>query len=449
MAATLELLLMPYFSEHPENVLGETSVKRNQYGEYAVDVTAKEGAKIEEELAKAMLKLPEGIYQKQTAAKTKAFDSVAAAKKARADEKTRDLEYYIKDGKVLQNQDGAAVEVTGKKGNVVKAYIDIKSALNALLIAQRDPAATDKTLATLRKQLNKAYDSFVSKYGYLNNPTTARNYTDDPSAGMVMALEKFETSGTGKTKKITKVEKTNIFTERTMQAVKSVTKADSPSDALLASLANRGEVDLGYMAGLLGSKPEKIIEQLKGQIFKNPMTDGYETKEEYLSGNVREKLAHAKAAVKADKSYEDNVKALEKVIPEDLVSNEILVNMGAPWIPADDVQAFVSSILTAGKMKVEYLGGVGQWNVTGWGNSGKYKVSGIKFESLLEDILNNKSITVSTKNSDGKSVVDQEATDASNLVAEQIRADFRDWLWQDKGREKRLVKYYNDNFNNL
>lgn len=439
-----------YFIKHPENMLGHSAVKRNQYGEYAIDVTAKEGTKVEDELSKAMSKLPEGIYTKQTAAKTKAFDTTAANKKARADEKTRDLEYYMKDGKVFQNQDGAAVELKGKKATVVKDYVEVKMSLNALIIAQCDPKATDKQLDALRKGLNKAYDKFVGKHGYLNNPATAKNFNEDPSAGMVMALETTETTGTtgtGKNKKLSKVEKATIFTERTMQAVQEVTKADNPSDSLLASLSNRGEVDLDYMAGLLGSTPDKVAEGLKGQIFKNPMTDGYETREEYLSGNVREKLAHAKAAAKNDKAYEENVKALEKVIPEDLVSDEIIVNLGAPWIPVSDVEDFVKSIMSSGNMSVKYLAGVGQWAVDGWGNSAKYKTDGITMDKMLEHILNNKSIVI-YKGTAKEKEVDQTKTDAANLIADQIRTDFREWLWKDKDREKRLVRYYNDNFNN-
>ena len=440
-----------YFLDNPDNVIGSLGVERNQYGKDAITVKGSENTKVEWDLEKAMRDLPEGAYQEDNGAKTKAFDSASANKKSRADEKMRDYEYYRRsDGKIVQNQSGVEVEITGKKAKVVDAYIELKNALNAIILAQMDAKATEKQLDSLRKTLNERYDSFVEKYGYLNNQTTARNFIQDPSAGMVMALEKVKFEGTGRSKKLASVEKNDIFTKRTVEAVSEVTKAESPSDALLFSLANRNGVDLDYMAKLLGSTPEKVAASLQGKIFKNPMTGAYETSDEYLSGNVREKLAYAEAEAKRDKSYEGNVEALKKVVPEDLVSDEILVNIGAPWIPVSDYQDFVNYLMGREDSpfeNVKFLPSAGKWEITGYINSPKFKVKGIKFEDFLQNIFNNKAITVYSYSGKDR-VVNQELTDAANLTADEIRREFSDWLWSEKEREKRLVRYYNDNFNN-
>lgn len=440
-----------YFLDNPDKVIGTLGIEKNQYGKDAITVKGSENTKVEWDLEKAMRDLPEGAYQEDNRAKTKAFDSASANKKARADEKMRDYEYYRRsDGKIVQNQSGVEVEITGKKAKVVDAYIELKNALNAIILAQMDAKATEKQLDSLRKTLNKRYDSFVKNYGYLNNQTTARNFIQDPSAGMVMALEKVKFEGTGRSKKLASVEKNDIFTKRTVEAVSEVTKAESPSDALLFSLANRNGVELDYMAKLLGSTPEKVTASLQGKIFKNPMTGAYETSDEYLSGNVREKLAYAEAEAKRDKSYEGNVEALKKVVPEDLVSDEILVNIGAPWIPVSDYQDFVNYLMGREDSpfeNVKFLPSAGRWEITGYINSPKFKVKGIKFEDFLQNIFNNKAITVYSYSGKDR-VVNQELTDAANLTADEIRREFSDWLWSNKEREKRLVRYYNDNFNN-
>lgn len=440
-----------YFLDHPDKVLGFLKVERNQYGKDVVIVKDIGTTDIEKKLERVMQLLPEGAYQEDSAANSKAFDSASANKKALADEKTRDYEYYRRsDGKIVQNQDSYEVEITGKKAKVVDAYIELKNALNAIIQAQMDAKATEKQLDSLRKTLNKRYDSFVEKYGYLNNQTTARNFIQDPSAGMVMALEKVKFEGTGRSKKLASVEKNDIFTKRTVEAISEVTKAESPSDALLFSLANCNGVDLDYMAKLLGSTPEKVAASLQGKIFKNPMTGAYETRDEYLSGNVREKLAYAEAEAKRDKSYEGNVEALKKVVPEDLVSDEILVNIGAPWIPVSDYQDFVNYLTGLSHNpaeNVKFSPSSGRWEIISDISSPKFKVEGIKFRDFLQNIFNSKDITIYSGTGKDR-VVNQVLTDSARITADEVRREFSNWLWSDKEREKRLVRYYNDNFNN-
>lgn len=438
-----------YFKDHPENIIGKASSGRDQYGNDVMQVKPSEGANIAKGLAKAMNKLPKDIYKPINRTGKGPFDTIKANFKARADEKTRDFEYYEKDGKVYQNQDGTAVEIgAGNKLKRLKGYLKVKNALNSLMLAEMDPNAKESTVDKLRKQLNTAYDAFVKQNGYLNDPTVQRAYIDDPSAGMVMALEKVEYTGIGAKKKIKSVEKMGIFKERAIAPIQEVKSVKTPNDALIVSLRNKGGVDLPYMAQLMGSNPETVVAGLEGQIFKNPVTEAYETRDEYLSGNVREKLAQAENAAAQDPSYQRNVDELKKVIPKDLIADEICVTMGAPWIPASDVQAFADRITgRAGTLSIKFIPSGAKWIVDGYGSNSKYKTQGISLANLLSDILNNKAIEVySGKGKERR--LDQAATDAANVVAADMKEDFTSWLWSDKDRTKRLTRYYNDNYNN-
>ena len=444
-----------YFKAHPENIIGEASKGRDQYGNDVLLIKPKEGADVAKELSKAMNKLPKDVYEPVNRTGEDSFDSIKANIKLRAnDKRNHDLEYWEKDGKIYQNRyrDNAGImaeEVpAGKKLTRLKGYLKIRSALNSLMLAEMDPEAKETTVSHLRKQLNTVYDAYVKKNGYLNDPQGQRAYIDDPSSGMVMALEKVTYTGFGAKKKIEKAEKTAIFKERTISPIKEVTSVDSPNDALLVSLRNKGRVDLPYMAKLMGSTPETVAAGLDGQIFKNPATERYETRDEYLSGNVREKLAQAENAATQDPSYQKNADALRKVVPEDLIPDEICVTMGAPWIPASDVQAFADHITgRAGSLSVKFIPSNAKWVVDGYGHSGKYEAKGIDLSDLLSDILNNKAIEIYSGRGENRTL-DREATDAANVIARDMKEDFRTWLWSDKARAKRLARYYNDNYNN-
>ena len=441
-----------YFLAHKNHIIGTKAViGSDAYGNQVLKVKNESGEDVGILLDKAMNDLPKDIYQPINRNNRKTYNTVDAMKRARVDdENIRDLEYYVKDGKLYQNDNGEAVPITGKNAPLVKSYVGIKSTLNSLFIAQRDPDVSDGTLDRLRGELNKRYDAFVKKYGYINDPKNVAKFAKDPSAGTIMALEKITFKGQGKKRTIESVEKADIFTERTMQAIKKVTSAKNPNDALLASLNQLGHVDIDYMAKLLKTKPSQVEQALKGVIYKNPATETYETSDEYLSGNVREKLAQAEMAAEKDPAYKSNVEALKKVQPADLVTDEIIVNLGAPWIPVSDVQAFVDSInsFKAGSLEIGYIPTLAKWTVSGMGRSTKFKADGITLPELLECILNNKSIQV--YNGKGKDrVLDSEKTDAANVVADDIKDAFKHWLWQDKERADRLAKFYNENYNNM
>lgn len=444
-----------YFKSHPENIIGDAAVGTDRFGNIAMEVTPKAGKDVAKELSKAMNKLPKDIYQPINRSNAPTFDTVKAAKQARTDGKhTNDLEFFERDGKVYQNQytDSGMVakEVTGgKTQSRVKGYIKVRDALQSLLIAEMDPHAKETALASLRKQLNNAYDAFVKKNGYLNDKNVRAAFVDDPYSGMVLALEKFDKKGHGKNETIENVEKADIFRKRSVNPIEEATTAENPNDALLISLRNKGAVDLDYMGNLLKDKPESVAAKLSDRIFKDPATESYVTRDEYLSGNVREKLMQAENAAKQDPSYQKNVDELKKVIPKDLIADEISVTLGAPWIPVSDVQAFVDSINDSyGNIHVEFLQSRAKWVVSGYGESSRLKTKGMSLKDMLSDILNNKPIEVKTKDSEGHTHTDQGETDAANVVADDIREEFSHWIWKDKSRRDRLVRYYNDNFNN-
>lgn len=441
-----------YFKKHEDNILGDYGTGRDQFGNTVMKVTKKADADVAELLKKGFNRLPKDVYQPINRSNEPRFNPQIVNKKAVKEKTYRDGEYHIENGEIYQYQYDKDVKLdiakAGKVAQRIKGYIAIKKDLNALYTAQRDVKATDKQLAILRKKLNKDYDAFVKKNGYLNDPLVTRAFIQDPDAGMVLALERnLQFAKKGNKKVLSHADKADVFTMRTMNPKVQITKADKPDDALIASLQNKGYVDMDYMSQLLGGeKPEVIAKALGSKIFKDPVTEDYVARDEYLSGNVREKYSQAVTAAVKDSTYQRNVDELKKVIPKDLVPEEIMVNLGSPWVPPSDVQAFVDSITNRG-LDVEYYPTLAKWTVSGWDSSAQYRANGIEFSKLLEAVLNNKAITI-YKGAKKDNVVDREATDAANATADRLREDFRRWLWSDKDRAKRLARYYNDNFNN-
>ena len=441
-----------YFKKHEDNILGDYGTGRDQFGNTVMKVTKKADTDVAELLEKGFNRLPKDVYQPINRSNEPRFNPQIVNKKAVKEKTYRDGEYHIENGEIYQYQYDKDVKLdiakTGKVAQRIKGYIAIKKDLNALYTAQRDVKATDKQLAILRKKLNKDYDAFVKKNGYLNDPLVTRAFIQDPDAGMVLALERNLQFAKKRNKKVlSHADKADVFTMRTMNPKVQITKADKPDDALIASLQNKGYVDMDYMSQLLGGeKPEVIAKALGSKIFKDPVTEDYVARDEYLSGNVREKYSQAVTAAVKDSTYQRNVDELKKVIPKDLVPEEIMVNLGSPWVPPSDVQAFVNSITNRG-LDVEYYPTLAKWTVSGWDSSAQYRANGIEFSKLLEAVLNNKAITI-YKGAKKDNVVDREATDVANATADRLREDFRRWLWSDKDRAKRLARYYNDNFNN-
>lgn len=445
--------LNEYYVKNKDNMLGNPIVARTQYRETKFVLDGK-GVNLEERFEKLIEKLPNDVYQPR---KNKQGDTLKATKTAIADSKMRDGAFIMKDGVPMQNDNGVLKEIKESKANKgrVESYIRLRNIMQELIAAEIDPNSTKEKLDVLRKNLNRFYDEFVKKYGYLNERKNHNSFVSDSSYGTVEALERCEyTKDKGKAAKISKVGKADIFKERTIEAIKDINHADTASDALTASLNNKGTVDIDYMVQLTGRDKTDIIQELRDSIYKNPVSGNYETSEEYLSGNVLEKLEYAEEAAKTNPAYNENVKALQKVQPVKLQPQEIYASLGASWIPQSDVEDYANSLIDSDDaVKVLYHPALGTWEVQTTGFTepvSEYQTKRRSFVEILDAALNNKDIKI-THTEDKKQVQskeDIEETTLANQKLEDIRNNFSKWLWEDDERAERLSDYYNRTFNN-
>lgn len=445
--------LNEYYVKNKDNMLGNPIGARTQYRETKFVLDGK-GVNLEERFEKLIEKLPNDVYQPR---KNKQGDTLKATKTAIADSKMRDGAFIMKDGVPMQNDNGVLKEIKESKANKgrVESYIRLRNIMQELIAAEIDPNSTKEKLDVLRKNLNRFYDEFVKKYGYLNERKNHNSFVSDSSYGTVEALERCEyTKDKGKAAKISKVGKAAIFKERTIEAIKDINHADTASDALTASLNNKGTVDIDYMVQLTGRDKTDIIQELRDSIYKNPVSGNYETSEEYLSGNVLEKLEYAEEATKTNPAYNENVKALQKVQPVKLQPQEIYASLGASWIPQSDVEDYANSLIDSDDaVKVLYHPALGTWEVQTTGFTepvSEYQTKRRSFVEILDAALNNKDIKI-THTEDKKQVQskeDIEETTLANQKLEDIRNNFSKWLWEDDERAERLSDYYNRTFNN-
>ena len=444
--------LNEYYINHPEMIAGELTSSIGRFSNRSLNVSGKD-IDLTKKLNEVIKNIPKDVYAPLN---NPVKDSKQATMEYFAPNTIRDNSYTIgKAGTIYQNINGKLEEVPKSKQGVVKDFVNVKRKFKQLLSAQVDNKISDAAISKIRKDLNDVYDTFVKNNGYINDKKNVRALSDDPEYGMVSAIERYNEDK--KTKKVT-AEKSDIFKKRTVGLIEKPTKAESPSDALAISLRENGKVDIDYMANLIGKDKQEVVDNLKGVIYKEPMTGEFQTADEYLSGNVREKLVQAKEIAKTDSSYKNNVEALEKIQPVDLVPEEVTVNLGASWVPASDIEDFANNLLdmNGDYIEVEYLPANGEWVVKAndyvrkgvtftetWGVGSRWS-----FDKLLEAALNQRSPKVMKSVGEKKSVVDNEATAAVNNMIDNIKKAFKDWIWTDDKRTKRLLDYYNTNFNN-
>lgn len=446
-----DLAINEYFKKHPEMVLGELK-SGGRYGSLVVDG---KGVNIDKAMQKAIKKLPADIYEARTSNRN--TNSVESAQKFLAPNNSREGAFVEKDGKVYRVQQAKMTELPKAAQKKAKEYVGLRDVAKRLLSEQINPATTDEQLAKTRAELNKVYDQFVEQYGPINDKKNIRALSLDPDYGILEAIEDYKVDPL--TNEAT-VSKRAIFTQRTVNPVREVTHADSVNDALTLSMSQTGGVDLDYMSKLMDGKDEdSILKELGDRVYENPATNGIELAEAYLSGNVREKLEIAETAVKTDERFKKNVEALKKVQPKDLEPEDISVSLGAPWIPASDIQRFAAHLLGNNfyLMDVNYIPAAGTWKVD-WGRAKFMKTGvdatqtwGTKYKNvkdLLEAALNQSTPTVTYRDEDGKTHTDKEATIAAQAKLREIQEEFKKWLWTDKERTNRLLAYYNRNFNN-
>lgn len=446
-----DLAINEYFKKHPEMVLGELK-SGGRYGSLVVDG---KGVNIDKAMQKAIKKLPADIYEARTSNRN--TNSIESAQKFLAPNNSREGAFIEKDGKVYRVQQAEMTELPKTAQKKAKEYVSLRDVAKRLLSEQINPDTTDEQLAKTRAELNKVYDKFVEQYGPINDKKNIRALSLDPDYGILEAIEDYKVDPL--TNKAT-VSKRAIFTQRTVNPVREVTHADNVNDALALSMSQTGGVDLSYMSKLMDGKDESsILKELGDRVYENPATDGIELAEAYLSGNVREKLEIAETAAKTDERFKKNVEALKKIQPKDLEPEDISVSLGAPWIPASDIQRFTAHLLGNNFyiMDVNYIPAAGTWKVD-WGKAKSLKTSvdatqtwGTKYKNvkdLLEAALNQSTPTVTHTDADGKTYTDKEETIAAQAKLREIQEEFKKWIWTDEERTNRLLAYYNRNFNN-
>lgn len=437
-----------YYATHPEMLLGTEAVESGLYSKS--EYTVRPNGTLEEQLAAAIQKLPENV-----------FENVARIEKVQEEERLRELlpshlkegSYFVKDGKIYQkiNAQEARLVDFGKDTHKADRFIAVRDMIKNLLHDQQTDTS-DSIIKASQKALNKEYDLFVRKYGYFSDKKNQSLFEADPDIYFVTAQENVDE----KTKKVTKGP---IFTQRVISPHRPVTKVDTIKEGLLVSLNELGEINTKHIATISGKSEGEVTQELlkSGIVFRNPETESLETKDAYLSGNVKAKLKIAERAAGKDPQYKTNVSELEKVIPADLPFHEIGVKIGSPWIPEADYAQFLADLLDMStyRISVKHKSYNGSWEVklTQGGNYKSVDTFGIRragfgAADLFEKMANNKGIVVKDKHGeDEPETVNQELTDQANEKAALIKEAFADWIWKEQARRERLSKFYNDNFN--
>ncbi len=440
-----EFSLNEYFVAHPEMMLGKMRLARGLYrnDEPTLEPEARD---LGEALAQAIEKLPQNIYEAQNQQATKKVSDLSIP----APDYIKPNAYCVhEDGRLCLNEDGVLRPLDNlpvETRSRIRRMIEVRDAVRVCLRSQLDGSGETEVVEA-REQLNFAYDRFVARFGSINAPINQRAFDGDPDLPLLLSLENYDEE--------TKVAvKASIFRERTIHHKQPVESAGSPKEALLVSLNEKGRVDLQHMASLLARPAEDFLPDLRGMIFLNPQTRQWETEDQYLSGNVREKLVQADAASVAEARFHDNVEALKSVQPADLPATEIDVRLGASWLPPADVQQFTQALLgVPSGVKVGHIHALGSWHVTAdWGAKGATanttdwgtnRYTGLE---LIEETLNLKTPTVYDY-VDKKPVINAQATEAAREKQERIKEQFAKWIWSDDERRERLVRLYNDTFN--
>ncbi len=441
-----------YFAEHPEMVLGTPTSTGTMYRGNALTYTAKPGnlsKQIEKAFASIKGKMDYPAQRTQEEIRREIKEAASRGKNGAI---------IKKDGKLYRNRDGileAAEDISKANEETVSAIVELRDIARQILDAQLD-GDSEVQISTFRKALNKQYDAFVKKYGTLNSQKNKRLVNMDVDAPFILALENYDKE----TKKATKAD---IFTRNTITPIKTVTHVNTIEEGLIVSMNETGGVDVARIAILLGEREETVTRVLLDNrlAFKN--RDGkLETAEKYLSGNVKAKLRDAEALAEGDSDYNANVEELRKIIPADIVAEDISVQPGATWIPDSVYSDFVAETLGSKNTEwrkhatVTYNKLWGQFTVTindAWlknrvENTSTWGTPDRSFVNIFEATLNSKSVTVTRKLEDGSRYVDKQATAAAQEKQEKIRAEFQRWIWDDEKRKETLARLYNDTFNN-
>ena len=446
-----------YFADHPEMVLGDFKTESTQYGKQEVMVKAKEGADLAEQLKDAVQHI-QGTITEQEISDTELEEQVVSIP---ADPDIKNFSFALVGEDIYYRENSVMnkMELPVVTGERVKGMVAIRDATNRLLERQLEECS-DEEVASLQAELNRVYDSFTAKYGLLSSNANKRAFSMDSSYCLLTSLEFLDEKGELK-------RKADIFMKRTIRRAEPVTSVDTASEALAVSIGEKAKVDIPYMMQLTGKTEEEVTEELTGVIFKNPLTDKWEPSDEYLSGNVREKLNIAKQFAENHSEYMVNVQALERVQPKDLDASEIEARLGATWIFPDYITEFMAETfhtprqhINYERIKVQYAEVTGQWNVKGKNvdssnnplSTATYGTQRANAYRLLEDALNLRDTKIydTIHDADGEHrVLNRKETTLAQQKQELIREEFKEWIFKDMSRRETLCKIYNERFNSI
>ncbi|MCD5327963.1 helicase-related protein [Chromobacterium piscinae] len=466
-----EIELNQYFIGHPDMMLGEMALAGTMYRGGQAALIAPPEQDLSDELAKAVAKLPQGVYV--------ALESAPCIDIARRDEavevpdNTKIGAYFVTAGgkiarrlpDILDERNYEYAELRNEKaGERIKGMIEVRSALRQLMLAEQSERTADAELNQLRSQLNRVYDRFVKKHGYISAQVNKQAFAEDPEYPLLHALERDYDRGiskeiarkTGVEPRDSSAQKAAIFTQRVMNPHRQITRVESAKDALVVSMNEVGRVEMERMVRMSGRPEDELVRELDGLIFRNPKGT-WETGAQYLSGNVKKKLAEAIEASAGDASYETNVHALRRVQPAAIEPVDISIQLGSTWVPERYVTSFVQHLLGGVRTNISYQPSLGKWvakigpspdkttmRVT-WGTED------VAATELIENILAGRATRVKEqvgRDDNGPIMrVNEAKTAAANQKADEIKQAFLDWVWEDKERRETLARTYNDLFN--
>ena len=455
-----------YFVDHPEMVLGELITESTQYGREELTVAPIEGTSLADQLAEAVQHI-EGNYTAVEIAAPDVADAEAQRKTLPADPTVKNFSYTVVDGEIYYRENSimTQIELSDNAKGRVAGMVELRQIVNELIQQQLNDFP-DEDIKASQAKLNAAYDAFTAKYGLINDKKNARLFDDDSSYYLLCSLENLDENKNLKSK-------ADMFTKRTIRPERVVTSVDTPSEALAVSIGEHGKVDLPYMAELLGTPGEyrRITTELSGVIFKDPAADaddpeaGWQPADEYLSGNVRNKLRMAQLAAESHPEFKINVEALTKAQPKDLEASEIDIRLGATWLNPAIVQQFMMEtfqppyrIRYNNLIQVRYSPFTSEWRIGNKSAAGMYDIMSTETYGthranaykILEDTLNLRDCRIyDTIEEDGKErrVLNQKETMLAQQKQQAIKDTFAGWVWQDPQRRNLLVKQYNELFN--
>lgn len=446
-----EFTLNQYFIDHPDMVLGELSMESTQYGKQACTVKPVEGAILAHQLQDAISNIHGQIseYALEDALEAEATLSIPA------DPNVKNFSFTMVDGEIYYRENSVMnkVDVSVTAGNRIRGMVEIRDCTRRLIAYQLTGYADD-VIAREQQSLNTLYDDFTKKYGLLNSRGNDMAFSDDASYCLLCSLEVLDENHELE-------RKADMFFKRTIRQQAEITHVDTASEALAVSLSERAKIDLPYMSSLTGKDERELIADLQSIIFLNPLTQQYETADEYLSGNVRQKLQLLKEI--DNPIYAANIAALKQVQPKDLTASEIDVRLGAVWLPPDVIEQFThdlfqSSTWIRGRIRVSYSPYTASWNLSNKNSDysnitanvtyGTNRINGYR---ILEETLNLKDVRIfdTLRDADGKEirVLNKKETILAGQKQQLIKEAFKDWIWQDPIRRERLTQVYNEKFN--